>query len=111
MLVYNAIAGFSRGNRSLSPLLERKLGMDSIKQQIIETGKWIMGKQLTWGTSGNISARDGDRVYVTVSGTVLGSLKEEDVVICGMDGKIIDGEKKLPRKPECILRSTVNARM
>ena len=31
--------------------------MNKTKQEIIKTGKWIMEKQLTWGTSGNLSAR------------------------------------------------------
>ncbi|WP_432627353.1 class II aldolase/adducin family protein [Brotaphodocola sp.] len=68
--------------------------MEKIKSQIIETGKWIMEKQLTWGTSGNISARDGERIYVTASGTVMGDLKEEDIIVCALDGRVLDGAKK-----------------
>lgn len=68
--------------------------MNPVKQQIIETGKWIMEKQLTWGTSGNISARDGGRVYITASGTVMGGLTEEDIIICDLEGNVLEGEKK-----------------
>lgn len=67
--------------------------MDTCKQQIIETGKWIMGKGLTWGTSGNISVRDGDKVYVTASGTVLGDLHEDDISIVNIEGVLLDGKK------------------
>lgn len=68
--------------------------MNPVKQQIIETGKWIMEKQLTWGTSGNISARDGGKVYITASGTVMGDLNEDDIIICDLEGNILEGEKK-----------------
>lgn len=64
-----------------------------MKGEIIETGKWIMKKNLTWGTSGNISARDNDCVYITASGTVIGDLKEEDITVVTLDGTVIDDRK------------------
>lgn len=73
---------------------ERTLHMNSLKQEIIETGKWIMAKNLTWGTSGNISAGDGEQVYITASGTVMGNLREEDIIVCDLEGKILEGDKK-----------------
>lgn len=74
--------------------------MNPVKEQIIETGKWIMQKGLTWGTSGNISARDGDAIYITASGTVLGDLKENDIIACDLNGKILDGRKKPSKETE-----------
>lgn len=68
--------------------------MDSLKQEIMETGKQIMMKNLTWGASGNISAGDGERVYITASGTVMGDLKEEDIIVCDRSGTILEGSKK-----------------
>lgn len=68
--------------------------MDEMRQQIVDTGKWIMEKGLTWGTSGNISARKEDRIFVTASGTVMGDLKEEDIIVCNLEGEILEGEKK-----------------
>ncbi|MDD6281967.1 MAG: class II aldolase/adducin family protein [Oribacterium sp.] len=67
--------------------------MNQYKQEIIETGKWVMEKTLTWGTSGNISVRDGDQVYVTASGTVLGNLTEEDITVVNLDGEVLEGRK------------------
>ena len=67
--------------------------MNEFKKELIETGKWIMDKQLTWGTSGNISVRDGDKVYVTASGTVLGDLHEEDISVVDLSGELIEGKK------------------
>ena len=68
--------------------------MNTAKKDIIETGKWIMDKQLTWGTSGNISVREGDRIYITASGTVMGNLSEEDIIVCNLDGNVLAGDKK-----------------
>ena len=67
--------------------------MNTYKQEIIETGRWIMEKNLTWGTSGNISVREGDRIYVTASGTVIGDLREEDITVVDLEGKVLEGRK------------------
>ncbi|MDR0841469.1 MAG: class II aldolase/adducin family protein [Christensenellaceae bacterium] len=62
--------------------------------QIIDVGKWVMDKGLTWGTSGNISARENDTIYITGSGTVLGNLSSDDIVVCTMEGEVISGSRK-----------------
>lgn len=67
--------------------------MNTYKQEIIETGRWIMEKNLTWGTSGNISVREGNHIYVTASGTVIGDLHEEDITVVDLEGKILEGKK------------------
>lgn len=67
--------------------------MNKCKQEIIDAGKWVMEKNLTWGTSGNISVREGERIYVTASGTVLGDLHEEDITVVDLEGKILEGKK------------------
>lgn len=67
--------------------------MNTYKQEIIETGRWIMEKNLTWGTSGNISVREGDHIYVTASGTVIGDLHEEDITLVDLEGKVLEGKK------------------
>lgn len=68
--------------------------MNKAKQEIIETGKWIMEKQLTWGTSGNISAMAEEGIYITASGTVLGKLTEDDILLCDMEGRVLEGSGK-----------------
>ena len=67
--------------------------MNTYKQEIIETGRWIMEKNLTWGTSGNISVREGDHIYVTASGTVIGDLHQEDITVVDLEGKVLEGRK------------------
>lgn len=65
-----------------------------MKTGIIETGAWIMAKNLTWGTAGNISVRMQDRVYITASGTVMGDLKATDIIVCNLQGEILEGNRK-----------------
>lgn len=52
------------------------------------------GKNLTWGTSGNISVRLENRVFLTASGSTMGRLKEEDIVVVDLDGRSLEETKK-----------------
>ena len=53
--------------------------MDEMTKRLIEAGRTIVEKGLTWGTSGNLSVRRQDRVWITASGTRIGALTEEDI--------------------------------
>lgn len=50
-------------------------------KKIIKTGKLLYKKNLTVGTSGNISIKTKDGILITASGTRLGNLKEEDIIL------------------------------
>ncbi|YCA41596.1 class II aldolase/adducin family protein [Bacillus sp. JZ8] len=51
------------------------------KQQLMNTGKYLISNQLAWGTSGNISARTvSDEMLITASGTSMANLSEDDFV-------------------------------
>ena len=55
--------------------------------QLIQAGKWIMDRQMTWGSSGNMSLRlDGGPVLITAGGAHFGRLGPEDFSLCAMDG-------------------------
>lgn len=60
--------------------------MDIIGQKIIDIGKQLYRKDLTFATSGNISIKTEKGIYITVSGSVLGNLSEEDIVIIDANG-------------------------
>ena len=75
-----------------------------VKREIIETGKWIIDKQLTWGTSGNISVQDGEIVYITASGTNLGALEENDISVCTIYGEIVGNSKKPSKEMQMHLK-------
>lgn len=68
--------------------------MDEQKQAVFRAGREVIAKQLTWGTSGNISLREENRIWITASGTVLGDLREEDILVLDLEGKVLEGDKK-----------------
>lgn len=69
--------------------------MNNFAKDIIEIGKWIVQKNMTWGTSGNVSMRGDDgKFYITASGTTIGDLLEEDIIVCDIDGKVTCGKGK-----------------
>ena len=70
------------------------------KEEIIEIGKRLYLKNLTVATSGNISIKTDKGIYITASGSSLGSLKKEDIVLTDLEGNEISqgkasSEKKL----------------
>ncbi|HIS88604.1 TPA: class II aldolase/adducin family protein [Candidatus Avigastranaerophilus faecigallinarum] len=70
------------------------------KEDIIEIGKRLYLKNLTVATSGNISIKTDKCIYITASGSSLGALKKEDIVLTDLDGNEISqgkasSEKKL----------------
>lgn len=68
------------------------------KQQIIDEiilySKMSFDRKLVPGTSGNISARWEDKLLVTATNTCLGNLKTDDIVVCDMDGNLLEGNYK-----------------
>lgn len=68
-----------------------------LKQELIETGKYLLKHELAWGTSGNMSARvkDHSTMLMTASGTYMGDLKQNDFVECN----VVTGEWTGDRKP------------
>jgi len=65
-----------------------------IKQEIIKYGKLSEAKNLTPGVSGNMSARFGDKIIITSSGSANGYLSEDDFAIIDFDGNVVEGDKK-----------------
>lgn len=74
---------------------------DTAAEQIIKTGKAICRMKMTNGVFGNISARVGDRIIVTETGSSLAEL-ENSIVVCDLGGKPLNG-----RKPSCEISSHV----
>jgi len=62
--------------------------------KIIEIGQRLGRKNYTPGYSGNISARLGNSVLITTSGSSNGFLKKDDFVLIDFDGKPVDSDKK-----------------
>ena len=65
-----------------------------LKQEIIKYGKLAGEKNFTPGVSGNISARYGENVLITASGTANGYLEEDDLSVVDFSGNLMLGNKK-----------------
>jgi L-fuculose-phosphate aldolase len=69
--------------------------MQDLRIKIIEIGKLLWDKGLVTGFNGNISARvDADTLLITATGTCLGYLKEQDIVLVNLAGEVL-GEVKV----------------
>ena len=62
--------------------------------ELIEYGRLAGVKNFTPGYSGNLSARFGENVIITTSGSANGYLTEEDFVVIDFAGNVVDGNKK-----------------
>ncbi len=68
--------------------------MEKIVKDLIKYGKRAGKKNFTPGMSGNISARYGNNIIITTSGSANGYLKEDDFVVIDFDGNVVQGAKK-----------------
>lgn len=67
--------------------------IEKLKDKIIKYGKISAKRGFTPGYSGNISARCGQNILITSTGSANGFLKEEDICLIDFDGNLIEGEK------------------
>lgn len=68
--------------------------LDELKNELIKYGKLAGVKNFTPGYSGNFSARYGDKILITSSGSSNGYLTEKELVLMDFDGNLIEGDKK-----------------
>ena len=66
------------------------------KKCIVESGKKLENSGLTVETWGDISIRDPETglVYLTPSAMKYSTIVEDDVVVCRLDGTIVEGHRK-----------------
>ena len=65
-----------------------------LKKEIIKYGQLAEAKNLTPGVSGNISARYGENIVITSSGSANGYLEEDDFAVIDFCGQVVQGTKK-----------------
>jgi len=65
-----------------------------LKKQIIKYGEKLGEKNMSPGTSGNISVRCGENVLITASGSYLGDMCEDDIVLIDKNSNVLDKDKK-----------------
>lgn len=70
--------------------------MGEYKNEILESGRKLVERDLTSGTGGNISFydRENEKIWITPSGIDFNVLKEEDLVAIDINGNIIEGSLK-----------------
>ncbi|MBQ8168855.1 class II aldolase/adducin family protein [bacterium] len=70
------------------------MDLADLKKSLIKCGKMAGKKNFTPGMSGNLSARFGDKILITTSGSANGYLSEDDFVLIDFDGNVVEGDKK-----------------
>ncbi len=65
-----------------------------IKKSIVEVGKRMYDKNLIAGYEGNISVKEGNKIYITPSGVCKGFLSEQDILEIDLNGNLLKGSKK-----------------
>ena len=68
--------------------------LQELKNELIKYGKLSGEKNFTPVISGNISARLGDKILITTSGSAKGYLEDDELVLIDFDGNIIEGSQK-----------------
>ena len=68
--------------------------LDELKRELINYGKLAGEKNFTPGYSGNFSARYGNKILITSSGSANGYLSEDELVLMDFDGNLVEGNKK-----------------
>ncbi len=68
--------------------------LQTLKQELIHYGKLAGEKNFTPGYSGNFSARYGDKILITSSGSANGYLSEDELVLMDFEGNLVEGNKK-----------------
>ncbi|MEE9553341.1 MAG: class II aldolase/adducin family protein [candidate division Zixibacteria bacterium] len=68
---------------------------EKIASEITDFGKRLYERNYICATEGNLSARLSDgRIMITPSGANKGYLKQSDIVICDIDGNVLEGERE-----------------
>lgn len=62
-----------------------------LREAVAAAARKVAAEGLVAGTSGNVSARLGDRVAVTATGVVLAEATAETVTVVDMDGQVLEG--------------------
>lgn len=65
-----------------------------LKELVIEYGKKYKSSGLVVGTWGNISLRNEGKIFITPTAMDYDSLTPDDIVVCDINGNILEGKRK-----------------
>ena len=69
--------------------------MEKAREELVKYGKKLVTAGLTKGTGGNLSVfdREAGHMAITPSGIDFFEIREEDIVIMDLDGKVVEGNR------------------
>lgn len=70
------------------------MAIAELRQELIAYGKLAGQKNLTPGISGNMSARCGDKILITSSGSANGFLSDDEFSLIDFEGNFVEGNTK-----------------
>ena len=65
--------------------------LETLREQVAAVARQIAADGLALGTSGNVSARSGERIAVTPTGGILAELSADQITVVDRDGAVLDG--------------------
>ncbi len=66
----------------------------SLRAELVATAREMHRLGLVAGTSGNVSAREGELVHITPSALPYGEMSEGDLVTLSLAGEVVDGARE-----------------
>jgi L-fuculose-phosphate aldolase len=66
----------------------------SLRAEVVAAAREMLRLGLVAGSSGNVSAREGDRIHITPAGLAYGEMSEADVVTLDREGAVVEGERE-----------------
>jgi L-fuculose-phosphate aldolase len=66
----------------------------SARAEVLATARAMAERGLVAGSSGNVSMRDGERVVITPAGLPYDAMREDDLVVLGLDGAVLEGGRE-----------------
>jgi L-fuculose-phosphate aldolase len=66
----------------------------SLRAEVVATAREMLRLGLVAGSSGNVSAREGDLIHITPAGIPYAGMSETDVVTLDREGSVVEGERE-----------------
>jgi L-fuculose-phosphate aldolase len=66
----------------------------SLRAEVVAAAREMLRLGLVGGCSGNVSAREGDRIHITPAGLQYADMEEDDVVTLSPEGERLEGTRE-----------------
>lgn len=73
----------------------RSHGIESdLRRQVAEVCRRLYARGLVTSVAGNVSAREGDRIWIKPTGFSLDAVAPDDLIAVGLDGRVLEGRHR-----------------